>query len=140
VDPSAYDKTYGTVVDAIIRFGGILNEALPWVVVGATFAGLVQELPSRRVPAIMLGLGLAILVLTMSPLPVGWNIPIAGAAALATTGLLLLAQPAVDRSIHFLGRRRHLAIALSGLLGLVNPCATAASSWSCAACSARACR
>jgi uncharacterized membrane protein YraQ (UPF0718 family) len=118
---NAYDQTYGTVVDAIIRFGGILNEALPWVVVGATFAGLVQELPSRRVPAVMLGLGLAILVLTMSPLPVGWNIALACAVALATTGLLLLAQPAVDLGIHFLGRRRHLAIAMSGLLGLVNP-------------------
>jgi uncharacterized membrane protein YraQ (UPF0718 family) len=108
-------------VDVIIRFSGILNEALPWVVVGATFAGLVQELPSRRVPAIMLGLGVAILVLTMSPLAVGWNIPIACAAALATTGLLLLAQPAVDGTIDFLGQRRHLAIAMSGLLGLVNP-------------------
>jgi uncharacterized membrane protein YraQ (UPF0718 family) len=106
---------------AVSRFEGILNEALPWVVVGATFAGLVQELPSRRVPAVMLGLGLAILILTVSPFPFVWSAALAAAVALVTAGLLWLAQPLVDRLIAFLARHRTLAIAMSGLLGLVNP-------------------
>jgi len=109
------------VAAAVTRFEGILNEALPWVVVGATFAGLVQELPQRRVPAVMLALGLAVLVLTVSPLPFLANVGIACVVALLVAGLLLLLQPQVDSLIAFLGPRRHLSIAMSGLLGLVNP-------------------
>ena len=55
------------VFNFILNFTGILYEALPWVVVGAAFAGLVQELPTRRTPALMFALGLAILTLTVAP-------------------------------------------------------------------------
>jgi hypothetical protein len=82
---------------------------------------LVQELPARRAPAIMLALGVAIILLTVVPLPLGYNILLAVAAGLATCGLMLLAQPLVDRAVSFLGRRRNVAILGSGFLGLVNP-------------------
>jgi uncharacterized membrane protein YraQ (UPF0718 family) len=109
------------IKDFILRFTGILYEALPWVVVGALFAGLVQELPPRRAPALMLALGLAILVLTVSPLPLLVNVGVAAAVAAATAGLMLSAQPLVDRFLAHLGRHRGQAIAMSGFLGLVNP-------------------
>jgi uncharacterized protein len=117
VDNTIYLK----VQDFFITFRGILFEATPWVVIGAIFAGLVQELPARRAPAIMLALGVAIILLTVIPLPLQSTAPIAVAAGLATCGLMLLAQPVVDRAVAFLGRRRGVAILASGFLGLVNP-------------------
>jgi uncharacterized protein len=112
----------------ILIFTGILYEAMPWVVIGAAFAGLVQELPSRRAPAVMLALGLGILVMTVSPLSMQstpWALPInAGVAcvvALVVGGLMLLAQPLVDRLLTFLSAHRNIAIVMSGFLGLVNP-------------------
>ncbi len=112
---------YDRVKDFLLIFRGILFEAMPWVVIGAAFAGLVQELPNRRAPAVMLALGLAILILTISPLPLLTNIGIAVAAAAASAGLMLLAQRHVDRVMGFMSRNRPVAIAMSGLLGLVNP-------------------
>ncbi len=112
---------YLKVQDFFITFRGILFEATPWVVIGAIFAGMVQELPARRAPAIMLALGVAIILLTVSPLPLAYNVHIAVAAALATCGLMLLAQPLVDRAVGALGRHRGIAILGSGFLGLVNP-------------------
>ena len=120
------------IKDFILRFSGILYEALPWVVIGALFAGLVQELPPRRAPALMLALGLAILVLTLSPLAgvvvggvavpaLAANIVLATAVAAGTAGLMLAAQPQVDRLLAHLGAHRGQAVAMSGFLGLVNP-------------------
>jgi uncharacterized membrane protein YraQ (UPF0718 family) len=117
VDNVYYDK----IRDFFQVFWGIFSEAMPWVVIGAAFAGLVQELPNRRAPAIMLALGLAILILTISPLPMLANIGIAAAAAAVAAGLMLLAQRHVDAMMGFMGRHRPVAIAMSGLLGLVNP-------------------
>lgn len=114
-------ETQTLVYNVIVNFSGILFEALPWVVIGAAFAGLVQELPSRRAPAVMLALGLAILTMTVSPLPVAYNAGIAVAVAAVTAGGLLLAQPVVDRLLAFLGAHRSVAIVMSGFLGLVNP-------------------
>jgi uncharacterized membrane protein YraQ (UPF0718 family) len=107
--------------DFFLTFTGIFYEALPWVVIGAGFAGLVQELPSRRAPAIMLSLGAAILVLTISPLSLIVNIGLAALAFGAILGLMLLAQPFVNVVLAALGRHRWLAITLSPLLGLVMP-------------------
>jgi uncharacterized membrane protein YraQ (UPF0718 family) len=117
VDNVYYDK----IRDFFQVFWGIFSEAMPWVVIGAAFAGLVQELPNRRAPAIMLALGLAILILTISPLPMLANVGIAAGAAAVAAGLMLLAQSHVDFIMGFLGRNRPVAIAASGLLGLVNP-------------------
>jgi uncharacterized membrane protein YraQ (UPF0718 family) len=117
VDNTIYLK----VQDFFITFRGILFEATPWVVIGAIFAGLVQELPARRAPAIMLALGVGIIFLTVSPLPLAYNAPLAVAAGLVVCGLMLLAQPLVDRAVGFLGRERGIAILGSGFLGLVNP-------------------
>src|SRR5205807_930317 len=83
----------------------------PWVVIGAAFAGLVQELPNRRAPAIMLALGLAILIITMSPLALLPSIGIAVAAAAVAAGLMLLAQRHVDSVMAFLSRNRPVVIA-----------------------------
>ncbi len=110
-----------SIYDFILHFSGIFFEALPWVVIGAAFAGLVQELPSRRAPAVMLALGLAILILTVSPLPMLVNVGVAAGVALAVGGALLLAQRGVDRFLTFLAAHRAVAITLSGFLGLVNP-------------------
>lgn len=117
MDNVYYDK----IRDFFQVFWGIFSEAMPWVVIGAAFAGLVQELPNRRAPAIMLALGLAILILTISPLPMLANVGIAAAAAAVAAGLMLLAQRHVDAIMEFLGRNRPVAIAASGMLGLVNP-------------------
>jgi uncharacterized membrane protein YraQ (UPF0718 family) len=105
----------------VLIFTGILFEAMPWVVIGAAFAGLVQELPSRRAPAVMLSLGLAILVMTVTPLPILPSAGIAVAVALVVAALLLRAQAFVDRMLTFLGKHRNVAIFMSGFLGLVNP-------------------
>ena len=101
---------YDRVKDFLLVFRGILFEAMPWVVIGAAFAGLVQELPNRRAPAIMLALGLAILILTMSPLALLPSIGIAVAAAAIAAGLMLLAQRHVDAVMGFLSRNRPVAI------------------------------
>jgi hypothetical protein len=105
----------------ILVFTGILYEAMPWVVIGAAFAGLVQELPSRRAPAVMLALGLAILVMTVSPLPLLESIGLAALVAVVVGGALWRAQRFVDRMLAFLGAHRNVAIVMSGFLGLVNP-------------------
>ncbi len=119
---SAVDNTYiESVYNFILVFTGILYEAMPWVVIGAAFAGLVQELPSRRAPAVMLALGLAILTMTVSPLPFLASAGLAVVVGLAVAGALLLAQPTVDVLLEFLGTHRNVAIAMSGFLGLVNP-------------------
>jgi uncharacterized membrane protein YraQ (UPF0718 family) len=110
-----------SIYNFILIFTGILYEALPWVVIGAAFAGLVQELPSRRAPAVMLALGLAILTMTVSPLPILPSAGIAILVALVVGGLLLLAQRHVDGMLSFLGAHRNIAIFMSGFLGLVNP-------------------
>jgi uncharacterized membrane protein YraQ (UPF0718 family) len=109
------------IYNFILIFTGILYEAMPWVVIGAAFAGLVNELPSRRAPAVMLGLGLAILVMTVSPLGMLASAGIAAAVAVTVGGVLWAAQPIVDRLLAFLGAHRNVAITMSGLLGLVNP-------------------
>ncbi len=109
------------IYNFILIFTGILYEAMPWVVIGAAFAGLVQELPSRRAPAVMLALGLAILTMTVSPLPILPSAGIACVVAVVCGGALLMAQGTVDRLLAFLSAHRNVAIFMSGFLGLVNP-------------------
>jgi uncharacterized membrane protein YraQ (UPF0718 family) len=135
---SAVDNQY--IVDKFhnffLNFASILYEAMPWVVLGAVLAGIVQEIPPRRAPAVMLALSAVIVSLFVSPfgllaghgyvslVPVAvtvcdWVFALAlGAAVFA--GLVAM-QPAVDHSMGFLGRRRYLTIVLCGLLGLVIP-------------------
>ena len=50
-----------------LTFTSILFEALPWVILGTALAGIVQEVPSRRAPAVMLGLSTLIVALFISP-------------------------------------------------------------------------
>ena len=119
-----------------LYFASILYEAMPWVVLGAVLAGIVQEIPPRRAPAVMLALSAIIVTLFVSPFGIAaaygyvslapvavtvcdWVFALAlGAAVFA--GLVAL-QPAVDHSMGFLGRHRYLSIVLCGLLGLVIP-------------------
>ncbi len=115
------NPVYLKIQDFIVIFRGILFEAMPWVVIGAVFAGLVQDLPTRRAPAVMLSLGLLILLVTVLPLPLEMALPIALVVSLAVAGLMVLAQAHVDGLLRFLARHRFLSIAMSGFLGLVNP-------------------
>ncbi len=115
-----------------LTFTSILFEALPWVILGTTLAGIVQEVPSRRSPAVMLSLSALIVCLFLSPFN-NWlpdyppavlyslNITYAIGMALFVLWLLLRIQPAVDFIMHFLGRHRFLAILMSGFLGAVIP-------------------
>src|SRR5260370_23640332 len=109
---------------------------MPWCVRGAVIAGVVQEIPPRRAPAVMLGLSAVIVTLFVSPFALlvqagklylalvvvhlaDWGSALAlGVAVLA---LLIALQPVVDRVMAFLARRRYLSIFGCGLLGLVIP-------------------
>jgi uncharacterized membrane protein YraQ (UPF0718 family) len=115
-----------------VTFTSILFEALPWVILGTALAGVVQEVPSRRSPAVMLALSTLIVALFVSPfhyyLPgaspaLVYSLNIGGAIALAglMLWLLLLAQPVVDNTMSFLGRHRFLSILACGFLGAVIP-------------------
>jgi uncharacterized protein len=119
-----------------LYFSSILYEAMPWVVLGAALAGVVQEIPPRRAPAVMLGLSAIIVTLFVSPFSIlvgqgvlslntlgmivcDWVTAFAlGGGVLA---LLLQCQPVVDHTMGYLGNRRYLSIFLSGMLGLVIP-------------------
>src|ERR1700690_4494238 len=66
---SAVDNTLylDQVRNFFLFFASILYEALPWVVLGALLAGIVQEIPPRRAPAVMLALSAIIITLFVSP-------------------------------------------------------------------------
>jgi uncharacterized membrane protein YraQ (UPF0718 family) len=119
-----------------LYFASILYEAMPWVVLGAVLAGIVQEIPPRRAPAVMLALSAIIIIMFVSPfglavkfgylsaVPAAVVIGDASCAVVlggAILGGLLACQPLVDQSMGFLGKRRFLSIFLSGMLGLVIP-------------------
>jgi uncharacterized membrane protein YraQ (UPF0718 family) len=115
-----------------LTFTSILFEALPWVVLGTALAGIVQEVPSRFAPAVMLALSTLIVALFVSPFhsilpgydPVvvySGNIAAAVALAFVVLRLLLLLQPQVDSIMRFLARHRFLSILACGFLGVVIP-------------------
>lgn len=119
------------------NFSSILFEAMPWVVLGAVLAGIVQEIPQRRAPAVMLALSALLItgyfvspvtrlvdrgLLSLHPVAViACNWVVAVAVAGGVFAVLIACQPAVDQLLGYLGRRRYLSIFLSGLLGLVIP-------------------
>jgi uncharacterized membrane protein YraQ (UPF0718 family) len=123
VETQLLDKFFG-------YFTSILYEALPWVVLGAVLAGIVQEIPTRRAPAVMLALSAVILSLFI-PYEMGlatvWGIHPAVflVAAPVIGGIVLIAllnvQTHTDGLMAFLGRHRYTSIFLSGLLGLIIP-------------------
>jgi len=117
-----------------LDFTSVLFEALPWVVLGTALAGVVQDMPSRRAPAVMLSLSALIIFLFVSPfnaILAGYDLPpalvyalnifYAAALAAVTLGVLLWAQALVDQLMHFMGRHRFLSIFASGFLGAVIP-------------------
>jgi uncharacterized protein len=114
-------QTIDQVKNFFLFFTSILYEAMPWVVLGAVLAGIVQEIPPRRAPAVMLALSAVIIALFASPYSMLITVGPAVVLGACVLGLLLLCQPLVDHSMGFLGRRRYLSIALSGLLGMVIP-------------------
>jgi uncharacterized membrane protein YraQ (UPF0718 family) len=121
VNPNETETVSVFISNVIVRFSGILYEALPWVILGSVLAGIVQELPTRRSPIFMVPLGLALLVLAVSPLPVGANLGIAAAVVFVSGFGMYRIQGTTDRVLHALGQRRGLAIVMSALLGLILP-------------------
>lgn len=117
------------IQDTIQLFVSILYQALPFVVLGAVIAGIVEELTPHRAFAFVAALAAGALVwftgplrhLVSSAVPAWWNLPLALAAAGLVGALLLRTEPLVNGLLALLGRRRLLAIAASGLLGLVIP-------------------
>jgi uncharacterized membrane protein YraQ (UPF0718 family) len=121
VNPNETEIVSLFISNVIVRFSGILYEALPWVILGSILAGIVQELPTRRSPVFMVPLGLAILILAVSPLPLEANLALACVAAIVSGIVMHYAQGGTDRVLHTLSRRRGLAIVMSALLGLILP-------------------
>jgi uncharacterized membrane protein YraQ (UPF0718 family) len=130
----------GIIQQFISVFSGIFYEAMPWVVLGSVLAALVQELPTRWAPTIMVPVGLSILFLTVSPLstpaenffrdrgliasPLAFlavNLLSALVLALVAGFLLWMIQPVTTSLLHYFSRHRGAAIGASGLLGLVLP-------------------
>ena len=124
------------ISNVVVRFSGILYEALPWVILGSILAGIVQELPTRRSPVFMVPLGLVILFLAVSPLQrilidlgivvspeilLSANLGIAAVIAAAAGFAMHRSQSTTDRVLHTLSHRRGLAIVMSALLGLILP-------------------
>ena len=121
MNPNETETVSLFISNVIVRFSGILYEALPWVILGSVLAGIVQELPTRRSPVFMVPLGLVILILAVSPLSLVSNLGIAAAVAIIAGFAMHRAQNTTDRVLHTLSRRRGLAIVMSGLLGLILP-------------------
>ena len=102
-------------------FCSIYLEAMPFIVLGAVLAGVLEELSARQAFAFMGAVGVFLLGLLFSPY--NWIATLGPAlvAAVVTLLILLRARPLVEWFLGFLGRHRILAIALSGLLGLFMP-------------------
>ena len=134
---SAVDNTLylDQVRNFFLYFASILYEALPWSF-SELLAGIVQEIPPRRAPAVMLALSAIIITLFVSPFTllmhhgylsadqfvlIAGDWLLGGVLAGGVLAALLACQPIVDHSMGYLGNRRYLSIFLSGMLGLVIP-------------------
>jgi uncharacterized membrane protein YraQ (UPF0718 family) len=102
-------------------FCSIYLEALPFIVLGAVLAGILEELSARQAFAFMGAVGVVLLGLVFSPFRWFETLGPALLAALVTLVVLLRARPLVEWTLTFLGQHRILAIAMSGLLGLFMP-------------------
>lgn len=127
----------------IVYFTSILYEAMPFVVLGATIAGILEELTPRQSFAFMMGVSTFLLTVIFLPrsavegvgllspgtapadgpdAPFLWlKVAGAGLLALGVFGLLLRVGHAIDGVLAALGGRPITAIAASGLLGLIMP-------------------
>lgn len=128
----------------IVYFTSILYEAMPFVVLGATIAGILEELTPRQAFAFMMGVSTFLLTVIFVPRSavealgllspsVGspaavpdaaflWiKVVGAGFLALGVFGLLLRVGPLIDSVLALLGRHPITAIAASGFLGLIMP-------------------
>jgi len=131
-----------TIRDFIVIFLSIVWEALPFVVLGATVAGILEELSPRQAFAFMMAVSSFLLisiflprdslerlgVLAPSPALSGtdypymlWREGLALGAALVVLAGLLRVQGPIDALLTLLGRHRLPAIAMSGTLGLIMP-------------------
>ncbi|MBL8800096.1 MAG: permease, partial [Planctomycetia bacterium] len=121
----------------IVYFTSILYEAMPFVVLGATIAGILEELTPRQSFAFMMGVSAFLLTVIFVPRSVVgaafgpgavidpsflWiKIGAAALLALAVTASLLQLGSSIDSALAGIGRWPILAIAASGLLGLIMP-------------------
>jgi len=110
-----------TIRDFILIFASILYEAMPFIVLGATIAGILEELTPRQAFAFMAAVSVALLTLIFAPLPLAMRIALGLTGAAAACLLLLRCQGPIDAVLAFLGRHRLAALAMSGFLGLIMP-------------------
>ena len=129
--------------DFIIIFLSVIWEAMPFVVLGAAIAGILEELTPRQAFAFMMAVSVFLLIAIFVPVDVFGSVEPAAAgsageggtatvplllkiglaiiAGLVALGILLRTQKLIDHVLAFLGRHRFLAIIMSALLGLIIP-------------------
>jgi uncharacterized membrane protein YraQ (UPF0718 family) len=126
----------------IVYFTSILYEAMPFVVLGATIAGVLEELTPRQAFAFMMSVSAFLLTVIFLPrapweqapllAPLGssqmtdltflwFRLGVAGGFALLVLAALLQVGPLIDGVLALLGRHPITAIAASGFLGLIMP-------------------
>lgn len=110
-----------TIRDFILIFASILYEAMPFVVLGAVIAGIIEELSPRQAFAFMAAVSIALLTLIFAPLPLAMRVSLGLTGAAAACMVLLRCQGPIDAVLGFLGRHRLAALAMSGFLGLIMP-------------------
>src|ERR1700733_11702387 len=94
---------------------------MPFVVLGATIAGILEVLSPRRAFAFMSAVSAFLLTVLFAPLDLGLRIPLSCILAAAAFLVLLRCGTLIVRFLELLGRHRVLAIGMSGMLGLVMP-------------------
>jgi uncharacterized membrane protein YraQ (UPF0718 family) len=110
-----------TIRDFILIFASILYEAMPFIVLGALIAGILEELSPRQAFAFMAAVSVALLTIIFAPLPLAMRVALGLTGAAAACLLLLRCQGPIDAVLAFLGRHRFTALAMSGFLGLIMP-------------------
>jgi len=118
------------VRDFILLFVSIVYQAMPFVILGAIIAGVVEELTPHRAFAFVVSLGVGGLGLILSGKLGGSadrEMLVWGARALSVVAggglfyVLVHTKPFFDAFLSHLGENRTLGIAMSCLLGLVIP-------------------
>jgi uncharacterized protein len=107
--------------DFILVFCSILYEAMPFVILGVTIAGILEVMSPKRAFAFMSAVSVFLLTVLFVPLPLDSRIPLSFVLSVGAFLVLLRCGRLIAWTLLFLGRHRILAIGMSGMLGLVMP-------------------